>query len=164
MCSPVWETDGGGWILERGGRRGSSEAARVFTMGDAPEVNSGSVFWMRLGVADLLVVTDCSDSAGGQRIGRRPAEEHDGGRLGFATGGGAPAILRRPEGELRTRLGGAKLVATFACSGGRQNRRTVNCRRNKDAAAGTASDGALRRRGEVRRGEKGEAGALARLS
>jgi hypothetical protein len=133
-------------------------------MGDAPEVNSGSVFWMRLGVADLLVVTDCSDSAGGQRIGRRPAEEHDGGKLGFATGGGAPAILRRPEGELRTRLGGAKLVATFACSGGRQNRRTVNCRRNKDAAAGTASDGALRRRGEVRRGEKGEAGALARLS
>jgi hypothetical protein len=40
MCSPAWETDGGGRILERGGRQWSSEAARVFTMGDAPTVNS----------------------------------------------------------------------------------------------------------------------------
>jgi hypothetical protein len=102
----------------------NERAARVFTMGDAPEVNSrqGPMFWMRLGVADLLVVTDCSNSARGRQIGRLEAEEQDGGRLGFATGGGAPAVLRGRATGPSMQFVTAKLEEGTASTGDRRTR------------------------------------------
>jgi hypothetical protein len=57
---------------------------------------SGAGVLSRLGIADLLVVTDCSGSASGRRIERREATTADGLALQ------AMAALRRPacDGEM----------------------------------------------------------------
>jgi hypothetical protein len=73
-----------------------------------------------------------------------------------AADSGSPlvVVLRRSsgdgEGSYECGLMGRSSWQRSLAQCGQQNRRTANGRRNEDAASSTASDDALRRRGEVR--------------